>query len=456
MLNAQQPLFTKCFEELREKTCACYSAVGEFLKIYQKFNNYVNKKLDEVDDEIVYNALIGGLKSDGTFSENSIAYFVRDFVGVAIEDPKIAASAISHGIRPPTKILSLRNARGVSYSEIQAMEQFLSEVRTLRRVVEYTIRELGGCEGGSPPPVELSGIPQAVQELFDKCVLEFLPQYNSCVQLAFHTAQNTYRYLKALSSTNQFRGLLENKKLVDMLGLTEILDAGMGEDFKLWGYPDCLVYDKEVYVRCLNMENVQTLGGALNRLALLSKRLLTVMGNKWRKWFNIDGLAIERQYASELCTRVQLADFVRSVAGYKYETRGWGDPCIRYTTQDEYKVADLTRATRGECITDRGHVYFPSFGIVESYDIKDDFVILVETKLVEMKLDYSLSKGPVYYPVYSRESKPIYLKEFLARVEPLMFTRVLNPVFITGDGKIQRVFLTTSYPREILCERAEQ
>lgn len=407
-------------DNLRMSLCLCKNIIEKFLGLSERFHKYINKNLDDINDELVYNALLGGLKSDGTFSSNSLAYFVRDFLGITIEDVSLVASQLSYGMKPhvPTRLIN---------------RELYDKAQLLRSVVEYASKKLGGCEYKESSSAEPSQIPQVIQDLLDKCILEFLPQYNKCVQLVFHTAQNTYRYLKALSSSGAFRGLLDDKELIDALGLTEILHMD-ASDFNLWGYPDCLIYDENTFIRCFDMKNIQTLGGALNRLALLSKRILVNMRDVWKKWFNVDVSEIEGNYVKlllgDIDRKTQLANVVRNMVSYKWDARGRGDQCVRYISLTVYAAADLTMEPLGErpCITADEDIYFSRGAVAVTYVV-----------------DYNNIRFDRRYPSFS--DKPLLLADFLARAEPLMFSRILNPIFI-GDGKeIKRVFFTTSYPR---------
>lgn len=447
------------FEQLRASICRCKVAVDSVLSLWERFKRYIGKDLHEINDDLVYKSLIAGLREDGTFTELSVAKFVEELIGVKIDDPKGVAAALSIGIRPSAKVSS-------NYAALLLLLEVVAKAS--RQVLEQLATKLGGCDHAEFSVTSPRDVQKPFAEFLD-CAFEFLPQYNQCVQLAFHTAQLTYRYLKALSQQKGsiFYDLLENKKLIDALGLAEISNLGIGKDFELWGYPDCLVFDKNRLLRCFDIERIETIGGALNRLALFSKIIIENTHSIWKRWFeiSIDIANVERDYVSKLIKEVEKSQLERNyvIQLLNKETRReniWGPIVVSIlfgfhgqivVNEYYYSYSCRTADVLHRLITGKG-AYMSHSGkyILDNYSYKWGFEwIYGECFVPLINIDQN---GIIRFDREEFSLNPIDIRRFLATVEPYMFLRVINPVFIYEDGRVAYVFLTASYSLSLLKE----
>jgi hypothetical protein len=457
-------------EELGCNACKCLSIIELVLRVRRDFENYVGRSLVDVDNELVYKSLIGGLKDDGTFTENAIANFIRDLLGIVIEDPKAAAAFLKLDIKPKARVVRPRfEDREVTQdvSEKHVLYHALySLMGDLSAVLKYIIDKLGvecdklgtGCQDGIEYPKEPNDIVKLFTLCLNNCVARFLPQFrdNACVTIAFHTAQLTRRYLEAVSrsTSHELGGILDRKDLIELFGLQEILDLkgfGLGEEWSLWGYPDCLTYDKERKVSCLNIKKLETLGGAINKAVIINKAILKVLSElNATKWFKIPSTYYD-DYIRQILDKTTTEPYVKELL--KYQRREYRSG---YDSYDSYTWSLITllkydkyKEYLNESLWTFEISYFGTRKL-KSVEISDSY--LEESSGWSDALGGGYS-STIYYIAIDIDSDGImhikvkdgmiakHVKEFLYDVEPLMFLRVLNPIF-TGDN---RVFLVTSY-----------
>jgi hypothetical protein len=267
--------------------------------------------------------------------------------------------------------------------------------------------------------------------------------------LAFHTAQLTRRYLEAVSknSSHELSGLLDRRELVERLGLQEIYnfsEYGMDGEWSLWGYSDCLTYDNEHGVSCLNVNKLKTIGGAVNKAVILAKVILNKLSNLGTRWFQIpeellDGYVNQtlsnlklEPYIMELLKKHHYADSgsYRGISIDYFDIYAVNLPELLEINKDYLKGGTRSRSLEvnyGAGLFARDHIYDEGYG---GYHVSyhNYFALSIDDDGIIRFGDFA--------------ARPV--KVFLYDIEPLMFLRILNPVFV-GDRVFNRVLLTSSY-----------
>ena len=435
--------------ELGCSACRCLGIINVILGIKRDFDDGIDKYLANVNNDLVYRSLIGGLRDDGKFVDNAAARFVRDMFNVAIEDPEKAVAQLSIGVKPRVKVMVAES------DPFMKLDYYIlySTIGDLSNVLKYITSELGvdcgNCSGNVEYPKEPNGLVKLFESFINDCLTKLLPQFkdNACVALAFHTAQLTRRYLEAVSKNNshELSGLLDRRELVERLGLQEIYnfsEYGMDGEWPLWGYPDCLTYDNEHGVSCLNVNKLKTIGGAVNKAVILAKAILNELSNLGTRWFQIpeellDGYVNQtlsnlklEPYIMELL-KVHQTVYAASFGGgytYYYDIYAANLPELLKINKEKDYLKGGTRSRSlevnyGAGLFARYHIYDKNYSLYYDYlalSIDDDGIIRFG--------DFAAR----------------HVKVFLYDIEPLMFLRILNPVFI-GDRVFNRVLLTSSY-----------
>jgi hypothetical protein len=483
-------------EELGCNACKCLSIIELVLRVRRDFENYVDRSLVDVDNELVYKSLIGGLKDDGTFAENAVANFIKDLFRITIEDPRRAAAFLKIDVKPKVRVVkpepSLDELR--STPDIQVLHDILySLMEDLGNTLNYIIKGLSiecdklgtRCQSNIEYPREPSDLVKLFTSFLNDCAVRFLPQFrdNACVTIAFHTAQLTRRYLEAVSrSTNhELGGVLDRKDIIELLGLQEILDLkgfGLGEEWSLWGYPDCLTYDEERGVTCLNMKRLETLGGAINKAVIINKAILEVLRElNTTKWFKIPNTYYDDN-VNQVLSKVKLKPYINELLKQQSRALNSGSASpfgssvftqstfiIKYIMglfgllklNKEYfdkNFKGITKEIDKGTAVERSESYSIGMGYkgktilsLHRYSrlkkYPDTLDITSESYYPSLVID---NDGFVHFrfdlgDIIHHDLGIVHVKEFLYDAEPLMFLRVLNPIF-TGDN---RVFLVTSY-----------
>jgi len=436
--------------ELGCGACRCLGIINVILGIKGDFDDSIGKHLANVNNDLVYRSLIGGLRDDGKFIDNAAAHFVKDMFNVTIEDPKKAVAQLSIGVKPRVKVMVAES------DPFKNLDYYIlySTIGDLSNVLKYITSELGvdcgNCSGNVEYPKEPSGLVKLFESFINDCLTKLLPQFkdNACVALAFHTAQLTWRYLEAVSknSSHELSGLLDRRELVERLGLQEIYnfsEYGMDGEWSLWGYPDCLTYDNEHGVSCLNVNKLKTIGGAVNKAVILAKAILNKLSNLGTRWFQIpeellDGYVNQtlsnlklEPYIMELLKKHHYADSgsYRGISIDYFDIYAVNLPELLEINKEKDYLKGGTRSRSlevnyGAGLFARRHYYDKYYG--------SDYY-----NYLALSID---DDGIIHFGDFAAR----HVKVFFYDIEPLMFLRILNPVFI-GNRVFNRVLLTSSY-----------
>lgn len=436
--------------ELGCGACRCLGIINVILGIKRDFDDSIDKHLANVNNDLVYKSLIGGLRDDGKFVDNAAAHFVRDMFNVTIEDPEKAVAQLSIGVKPRVKV------KGAESDPFKKLDYYIlySTIGDLSNVLKYVTSELGvdcgNCSGNVEYPKEPSGLVKLFESFINDCLTKLLPQFkdNACVALAFHTAQLTRRYLEAVSknSSHELSGLLDRRELVERLGLQEIYnfsEYGMDGEWSLWGYSDCLTYDNEHGVSCLNVNKLKTIGGAVNKAVILAKVILNKLSNLGTRWFQIPEELLDG-YVNQTLSNLKLEPYIMELLKvhqtvysdggytYYYDIYTVNLPELLEINKEKDYLKGGTRSRSlevnyGAGLFARRHYHDKVYG--GYYDSYHNYLA--------SSID---DDGIIRFGDFAAR----HVKVFLYDIEPLMFLRILNPVFV-GDRVFNRVLLTSSY-----------
>ena len=433
--------------ELGCGACRCLGIINMILGIKRDFDDGIDKHLANVNNDLVYRSLIGGLRDDGKFVDNAAAHFIKDMFNVTIEDPKKAVAQLSIGVKPRVKVMVAES------DPFKKLDYYIlySTIGDLSNVLKYITSELGvdcgNCSGNVEYPKEPSGLVKLFESFINDCLTKLLPQFkdNACVALAFHTAQLTRRYLEAVSknSSHELSGLLDRRELVERLGLQEIhnfSEYGMDGEWSLWGYPDCLTYDNEHGVSCLNMNKLKTIGGAVNKAVILAKAILNKLSNLGTRWFQIPEELLDG-YVNQTLSNFKLEPYIMELLKEHIKAHGAGNVTSIHIYYYSIRLSELLEMNKNKDYL-KGIAPIP--------------VINYSAELFATRSGYYDHPYASYYYNYLASSidddgiirfgdfAARHVKVFLYDIEPLMFLRILNPVFI-GDRVFNRILLTSSY-----------
>ncbi len=445
-------------EDLRRSACECLGIVNPLVSVLESFIGSVGKSLRDVGDELIYNSLLGGLRDDGSFSENAIANFIADLMGIRINDPREAAENLKYGIKPRSTIEYWSTSHKINAHILLTM------LKDLAKPLNFITSKLGKCDGEFEIPRDPAGIVELFRGFLEKCCVGLLPQYNSHTYAVYHTAQLTNRYFNALKAQSegvneQLRNLLNDKKLLDELGFGEIKGLGLGDDWDILGYPDCLTYSSNRAVACIDMDNISTIGGAVNKAIVVIKAILKHYKEPLNKWFKIEG--VEGLYDQHLTTTIKdimqkmsdndVKKLIMNMSHKSELTSGYSsftvnsvmnitefyENVVSFSLYHSVKKGDYY-VVRSHGNTEVGYVFEWHTECKKcNFDtIYPQYYVYPVFNFINNVINFKIEgvKDSIFESLSTLSFGKVHVVRFLSGIEPLMFIRVLNPVFI--DGKV--------------------
>ncbi|ADI31256.1 hypothetical protein [Staphylothermus hellenicus] len=256
------------------------------------------KNIDELPRDLKV-AVLGGLKPDGEYVDNAYAMFIKDFIGLYIEDPKLYVFMLKRGRIPSVKIIT-------------SATKFVEFVYLLNGVSGFIIskaRNLGLIHNSvksSKTEINQLNIEDAITELINT-ILNLSVGTNSFTTGIWGLRKTTLRYAK-----KAYGKLPEN--LLEVLGFSKLVDL---KNYQLWGFPDyvtkCRLYQYEYneygliinglpivseYLRKipgLSSIALNTLGGAICILNEVIWRYIDLLYKDLNKWYK-NSINLEKEY----------------------------------------------------------------------------------------------------------------------------------------------------------------
>ncbi|MFP3316705.1 MAG: hypothetical protein RXN91_10250, partial [Caldivirga sp.] len=206
---------------------------------------------------------------------------------------------------------------------------------------------------------------------------------------------------------------------------------------------DCLTYDNEHGVSCLNVNKLKTIGGAVNKAVILAKAILNKLSNLGTRWFQIPEELLDG-YINQTLSNLKLEPYIMELL--KEHHTGYVSPFGGGST-DYYDIYTVNLPELLEINKEKDYLK----GGTRSRSLEVNY----GAGLFARRHYYDKYYGSDYYNylalsidddgiIHFGDFAARHVKVFLYDIEPLMFLRILNPVFI-GDRVFNRVLLTSSY-----------
>ncbi len=247
--------------------------------------DYYNSAIKPIDKKFVYelqedikNMVLSGLKPDGTYSGNAYALFIKDFLGLYIEDPKLYIAKLELGTKPDVKVIVEETT-------------FIKFIRLLNEISEFILnkaRELGISSINTN--VKMG---DAKQQKIEDLIAELIEtsyklsvgvnRFSTCIwglrKITPHYMEKAYKDLP--------------KNLLNCLGFTKLIGL---ERFELWGFPDYFTkailerngHNYCIYINGVNVDvkKPETLGGATCILNEMIWRCIDKLHEILSRWYD--------------------------------------------------------------------------------------------------------------------------------------------------------------------------
>lgn len=345
-----------------------YSITSSIIKYYNEVIKPLNgKNVEELPGELKV-AVLGGLKPDGEYAENAYALFIKDFIGLYIEDPKLYISKLKGGVSPSVKIVT-------------GETRFIEFVRLLNNVSGFIInnaKNLGLTHDNvkaDKTEIKQLNIEDLITELMNT-ILNLSIGVNSFSTSIWGLRKITPQYIK------KAYGELP-KELLKALGFSKLISL---KNYVLWGFPDyftkCILYEKseqpipghgyiEYYITINGLPAISdylkknqkfnpvkpgTLGGAICILNEIIWRYVDLLHKDLNKWYKGD-INLENEYVGK--------------AWRSLNEVGWNIPEYLKVSNHEYLYADFKESLRGYIGTSYGSPFkfllYEEDGIIRKY-----------------------------------------------------------------------------------------
>lgn len=210
------------YEDLKnffENIFELYTLTSKFINYFEFLvKSLVGKCIHEIPEELK-ELVLGGLKPNGVYSENAYALFIRDFIGLKLEDPKLYVAKLRLTKAPDVKIVLEETS-------------FIRFIHILNKVLEFLVNKANELNFS----VRKSAIEDKlyVEDLVTKII-------NTCSALVvgINNVTSTAWSLQKISTYYLKKLYIEiPNQVLEFLGLTKILEIPSSEQYKLYGFPD--------------------------------------------------------------------------------------------------------------------------------------------------------------------------------------------------------------------------
>jgi len=414
------------FKDYLSRVSKLYTLTLNFIRYYDNVVKQANGKNVHELQEDIRNMVLSGLKPDGEYTENAYALFVKDFMGLYIEDPKLYVSKLKLEAKPNVKVLVEET-------------RFIEFVRLLNKVSKFIMDKA--------KELNLSSIDAGIQESNTKqqniedLIAELIKtSYDLSVGVnAFSTGVWGLRKITPQYMKKAYENVSED--LLKVLGLSKLLNI---KEYEIWGFPDyftkCMLYEKLVtvytgyhyYAYYLSINGIpvlseslrevrttaiepKTLGGAICILNEIIWRYTNLLHGILSKWY--EGVVnVEEEYIEE--------------AWKSLNEIGWGIP--EYLKIGVYEVlyADFKNVLVGDVGSSRGSPF--KFLV---YD--EDGAI---TKYIQWiyRGSYDRSEFSEY-----KLSQYVLLPELFDEMLPAIFLGVIDVTLYLNDEKALLILVRT-------------
>jgi len=223
---------------------ALSEAICSVIEQTEKFNGKPYAELDEFFKE----ALVAELKMNGEYSENALAGFYRDLIGIRFEDPKLYVEELKVGTKRLTSKVKVGYVnKYLGY--LKVLPRFVWLSRTIHRITSVIIRKMKERGFKVEEQVEIERPEDLVDAVrrFLELVINTTINRNKFALLAWTLRKITERYLIVAHPDI-------SAELLKFLEVEVLRDFGK-EGYKVYGYRDFFsqyYYDERNLRICAN------------------------------------------------------------------------------------------------------------------------------------------------------------------------------------------------------------
>jgi len=287
-----------------------YMLTSSFINYYNDVVKQANGKYVHELPEDVRNLVLSGLKLDGEYTENAYALFIKDFMGLSIEDSKLYVSKLKLETKPNVKVIV----------EESKFVEFVQLLNSVSRFIVNKVKELELSDistGVKETNIKQTGIENLIAEII-KSSYDLSVGVNSFSTGIWGLRKIAPHYMK-----KAYENIPEN--LLKSLGFSKLLSI---KEYELWGFPDyftkCMLYQKHVTtsygsyyydyyisingipalsktlkeVQTANPVEPKTLGGAICILNEIIWRYTDLLYETLSKWYE-GSVNVEERYVEE-------------------------------------------------------------------------------------------------------------------------------------------------------------
>jgi len=222
-------------------------AIGDWLR------REVGRPLKEVlRDGTLFKILLGGLREDGTFSENGLAVFYREIFGTGIDKADEFIGRLKAGMPLEVAAEGLMGAAQQT-PFLNAVDKVIGSLERVFRLLRgkgFKVEVKGAALERVKDPNEAC---ERVRDFLQAC-LSISPNYNPQTFFIASLYRITRRYMKLAYPRLSDEGTFNYVK--DLLGLSKIIvpetpDGSMNEEYTVWGFEEGSV-GYEIVVNVVN------------------------------------------------------------------------------------------------------------------------------------------------------------------------------------------------------------
>ena len=218
------------FKDYLSKVNKLYALTRNLIEYYDNVVEQANEKNVHELPKSLRNIIISGLKPDGEYSKNAYALFIKDFIGLYIDDPKLYTSKLRLGVKPNAKIVTKET-------------KFMKFVRLLNKVSKFILnrtRELNLISNIDTSTEESETKQQSIEELITKLI-----ETSYALSVGVNTFSTSICGLRKITP-HYMKKAYENlsEDFLRTLGFSRLVSI---REYEIWGFPDyftiCTVHE---------------------------------------------------------------------------------------------------------------------------------------------------------------------------------------------------------------------
>lgn len=284
-------------KEFLNNVGSLHSITLNFLRYYDDIIKQASERKVHELSENIKGMVLGGINSNGEYSENAYSLFIKDFLGLYIENPKLYVAKLKLEEKPDVKVIAEES-------------MFIKFTKLLNRISGFIIDKAAKeldivIKGIKEERINEYNVEDLIGELIKK-------SYNLSVGInRFSTTVWSLRKITPHFLKKAYGEIKED--LLELLGLSELIKM---KNYEIWGFSDyftkCMLYDTSSvgggpqliiingvpivsnlaivrkYLDKYHVDSIapETLGGAICMLNEIIWRYIKLLGDRISRWFN--------------------------------------------------------------------------------------------------------------------------------------------------------------------------